>query len=169
MRTMLLAVLMIAVLAGNALADNCPNVGTQLHVVGLGSRPIGTGGMKLVVVGEYLKVPKTGGEIYFATIGIRQPLSCLWIMPQVSYLGGWFSGEDGLSVAGVAGANVGSFAATLDFKRLSAPGGHRAKLWYHTLDYKFGPEVGANREWTVGLHFQKVDVSERWGAHAGYQ
>jgi hypothetical protein len=168
----LVVLALCASLVGVAQADNkCQMMGNQIHLVAIGSKPIGTGDhTKAMFIGEYLKTPKTGGEVYFVTTGVRQSLpgQC-WVLPTVSFLGGWYPGEDALSLALTGGTNVGPVYLTLDFKRFSAPRGLRTKFWYHNLDYKFGPKIGKNPEWTVGVHLQKVDKSERWGMRLSNQ
>ncbi|MFA5107618.1 MAG: hypothetical protein WC497_04830 [Patescibacteria group bacterium] len=177
MRTALLVVLLLAVLTGVALADQCRDTGVQLQVVAIGDKPLAASGTKAIFIGEYLKIPSasTGGEIYFATVGVKQPLphDC-WVQPAASYLGGWYAKHDASSLALTAGAKAGPVYLTLDFKRFSAVGNHRTKFWYHTVDWKFnGPadQKAKDRtgEYTVGIHFNKVDQSERWGLHLANQ
>lgn len=172
---LVVAVALLAVIAEYALADECVNTGTQLQVVAIGSKPIAASGATVMFVGEYLKIPSTGGEVYFATVGIKQPLphDC-WVQPAVSYLGGWYEKHDALSLALVAGTKAGPVYLTLDFKRFSAVGNHRTKFWYHTADLKFnGPADSKAKdrtgEYTVGVHFNKVDMTDRWGVHLANQ
>ena len=163
------AVVLMIVGAGQVMAKTVTTTGAQMHVVLSAAKPIGSTS-KAVFCGQYLKTPRTGGEVYFATAGLRQSLAQnTWVQPLVGFVGGWFPKQDGLAIATMGGTKVGPIYLGLDFERYSAGGSHRTKFWYHTADLKFGKKVGAGPEWTAGIHFNKVDRSERFGVHLANQ
>jgi hypothetical protein len=144
-----------------ALAAEPVNTGTQVHLVLVSNQPIGPT-TKVALGGQYLVTPKTDGKIYFATIGLRQALPHnVWIQPYTGFVGGWFKGQDGLVLATMGGVSQGPIVLSWDFEKYFN-GSHRTKFWYHALDYKAGP-------WNLGVHFNKVNRSERFGPQLGWR